>query len=63
MTRYLFYALKPVFRILGTVPLNNESGADPDADPAPDPALFVNDLQDANKNIIFFSQSFYAYPF
>jgi hypothetical protein len=29
---------------------------------APDPALFVSDLQDANK-ILFFSQSFYAYSF
>ncbi len=27
---------------------------DPDADPAPDPALFVSDLQDANKSILVF---------
>ena len=26
------------------------------ADPAPDPALFVSDLQDANKNIFFSSE-------
>jgi hypothetical protein len=27
-------------------------GTDPDADPAPDPALFVSDLQYANKNML-----------
>ncbi len=42
-------------------------GAGPDPDPHPrirtcdvDPALFVSDLQDTNKNIFFFSL-FYAY--
>jgi hypothetical protein len=30
---------------------------DPDADPAPDPALFVSDLQDANKKYLFFNKS------
>ncbi len=32
---------------------------DPDADP--DPAIFISDLQDVNKD--FFSQSFFAYYF
>jgi hypothetical protein len=31
-------------------------------DPAPDPALFVSDLQDANKKY-FFTPSFYTYSF
>jgi hypothetical protein len=34
----------------------------PDADPAPDPALFAGDLQDGNNNKIF-SPSFYAYSY
>jgi hypothetical protein len=35
-------------------------GTDPDPDPAPGPALFVSDVQDANKNI-FFPLSLFAY--
>jgi hypothetical protein len=31
---------------------------DPDADPAPDPALFASDLQDANKKFFFFHSVF-----
>ncbi len=33
---------------------------DPDSDPDADPAIFINDLQDANKKQIFL-QSFPAY--
>jgi hypothetical protein len=34
-----------------------------DADPIPDPAIFVIDLQDANKKVFFFSLNFSAYSF
>ncbi len=56
-----------LIRILGSVPFTNGSGCGSDfgprdADPASDPALFVCDLQDANKKY-FFSLSFYAYSF
>jgi hypothetical protein len=34
-----------------------------DPDPAPDAALFVSDLQDANIKINFFPLSIYQYPF
>jgi hypothetical protein len=43
----------PYPRIL---PLTNGSGPNPDSDP--DPALFVTDLQDANKKLIFIKKVF-----
>jgi hypothetical protein len=43
-------------RIRGSMPLTNGS-ADPDVDP--DPAIFVTDLQDANKKIIFTNKFYY----
>jgi hypothetical protein len=36
---------------------------DPDADPAPDPALFISDLQDDYKKYIFCSEVFMLLPF
>jgi len=51
-------------RIRGFMPLTNESGlgSGPDPDLDPDLALFVIDLQDANKTQILFL-SFSAYCF
>ncbi len=43
-------------RIRRSIPLTNGAGLDPEADP--DPAIFVNDLQDVNKKLLFFSKYF-----
>jgi hypothetical protein len=40
-------------RIRGPKHLINGPGPDPDPDADPDPAIFVSDLQDINKKIIF----------
>jgi hypothetical protein len=44
------------------MPLTNGSGSEADLDADPDPAIFVIDLQDANKDLIF-KNSFSAYYF
>jgi hypothetical protein len=64
-TLYL-YTMNAVFRIhdilvwiriRGSMPLTNGSGF---GSPDPDPAIFVIDLQDANKKLVFFKTSFSA---
>jgi hypothetical protein len=39
------------------------SGSGCGSDPDPDPTIFLIDLQDANKKIIFLFKSFFAYDF
>jgi hypothetical protein len=46
-------------RIHGSMPLTNGSGPDSD----PDPAIFVSDLQEANKKQIFLKKVFLLFTF
>ncbi len=59
--RDILVRIRMRIQILGSV-IQYHWLTDLDADTAPDLALFVSDLQDAN-NKLFFSVSFYAYSF
>ncbi len=60
-TRKLSPNDKPMLLLIRSVPDTSHFGTDPAPEPALDSALFVSNLQDANKNI--FSLSFYAHLF